>query len=54
MRDYKLFLEGFDVDAERVPSKFEETIKATDEHHAKQIALRVWFWATLVGIVEIV
>ena len=53
MRHYRLFLEGarlFDGDE---PLRFTTIVEATDEHHARVIAQRVYGYFTLDHIVEI-
>lgn len=52
MRDYKLYLEGAEVGRDHEPFKFDTIVKAINEHHAREIARRVYGYFTLVLVVD--
>ena len=54
MRDYRVFLEGHELDNNGdAVTKMELMVKATDEHHAKTIVNRAHSYWRFVNIVEI-
>lgn len=54
MRDFKLYLEGAEVGSGHEVFKFDTNVRAMNEHHAREIARRVYGYFTLALLIEIV
>ncbi len=53
MRDFKLYLEGAEIGPNHEPFRFDTNVRAMNEHHARDIARRVYGYFTLALLVEI-
>ncbi len=53
MRDFKLFLEGAEIGPHHETFRFDTNVRAMNEHHAREIARRVYGYFTLADVVEI-